>query len=74
MKDKGENCYSVNRAELLEAMAAGGVLRWWKFGGALSDRDGKGGLRANRNVEMEAVLRKALNARNALREETSTED
>lgn len=32
MTHKGESCYSVTRAELLDAMRGGAVLWWWKFG------------------------------------------
>ena len=37
MKDKGDNCWSINREELMAVLRAGGVLWWWKGGPMVSD-------------------------------------
>jgi hypothetical protein len=40
MTHKGDDCYSVTRDELLEALGAGAYLTWWKFGPMAYDKRG----------------------------------
>lgn len=42
MKEKDNGCFTCTRAELLEALEAGMIVRWWKCGPMVYDKRGGG--------------------------------